>query len=111
MSNIDIESKRVLVLLTGGTVGMRRDPSNGSLIPGKGYLAESLKQMLHDSRSSYKYPSVQVKEYAIQLDSSDMGPEEWNAIADDIGVNYDNFDGFVVVMGTVNPVNLQFRHH
>jgi L-asparaginase len=97
-----IESKRVLVLLTGGTAGMRRHPLNGSLVPGKGYLAESLRQMLSDSHSSYKYPQVVVVEYPVQLDSSDMGPDEWKRIATDIGQSYADFDGFVVVMGTVS---------
>ena len=98
----DIEMKRVLVLLTGGTAGMRRDPVFQSLIPAKGYLAESLKQMLSDSRSSYKYPQVVVIEYPVPLDSSDMGPEDWKRIATDISTEYEKYDGFVVVMGTVS---------
>jgi L-asparaginase len=95
-----IESKRVLMLLTGGTAGMRRDPEHKSLVPGKGYLAESLQTMMSDSRSTYKYPKVVVCEYPTQLDSSDMGPPEWERIAKDIENQYDKFDGFVVVMGT-----------
>jgi L-asparaginase len=100
----NIKAKKVLVLLTGGTAGMRRDPQFGSLVPGKGYLAESLRQMLSDSRSSYKYPEVTVSEYPVQLDSSDMSPEDWARIALDIQSEYVNFDGFVVVMGTVSLV-------
>ncbi len=30
----------------------------------------------------------QVKEYSVLLDSSDMGPKQWAAIATDIGENY-----------------------
>lgn len=103
MESSNIESKRVLMLLTGGTAGMRRD-KYGCLVPGMGYLAESLKQMLNDSRSSYKYPQVVVQEYPQQLDSSDMGPEDWKRIAKDIESQYDKFDGFVVVMGTVSSL-------
>ena len=80
---------------------MRRDPQHGSLVPGKGYLADSLRHMLSDSRSSYKYPEVVVMEYPVQLDSSDMGPDQWKRIATDIEHSYNDFDGFVVVMGTV----------
>ena len=29
-----------------------------------------------------------------------MGPEDWHRIASTIEKHYDNFDGFVVVMGT-----------
>lgn len=34
------------------------------------------------------------------LDSSDMSPEHWHQIASAIEVNYDLFDGFVVLHGT-----------
>jgi L-asparaginase/Glu-tRNA(Gln) amidotransferase subunit D len=104
-----IDDKRVLVLLTGGTAGMRRDPTNGSLVPGKGYLADSLKNTLSDSASSYKYPEVTVYEYSKQLDSSDMGADEWRRIASDIERNYDAYDGFVVVMGTVRAINCKLK--
>jgi len=99
---VPIDQKRVLVILTGGTAGMRRDPVNGSLVPVKNYLAEALELMLLGTGSSYKYPKTTVVEYQDQLDSSDMGPEEWRQIAEDIDKRHDEFDGFVVVMGTVS---------
>jgi L-asparaginase len=34
------------------------------------------------------------------LDSSDVGPKQWTAIANTIGSQYDEFDGFVVLHGT-----------
>ena len=38
--------------------------------------------------------------YSPLVDSSDMGPCEWARLAVDIGANYMDFDGFVVVTGT-----------
>ena len=32
--------------------------------------------------------------------SSDMTPADWQRIADDIGENYDDYDGFVILHGT-----------
>ena len=100
---MQIQSKKVLTILTGGTAGMRRN-SDGSLAPVKGYLNETLQTILKTSHSSYTYPQIAVMEYDTQLDSADMGPEDWKKIAFDIEKNYLKFDGFVVVMGTVSLI-------
>jgi L-asparaginase len=34
------------------------------------------------------------------MDSSDMTPEDWQHIADDIKAHYDQYDGFVILHGT-----------
>ena len=47
-----------------------------------------------------KMPEVVVHEYSPLLDSSDMGPNDWRVIAQDIKANYLHFDGFVILMGT-----------
>lgn len=41
------------------------------------------------------------------LDSSDMGPEDWAKLADDIDKNYLDYEGFVILMGTDTMVCLQ----
>lgn len=43
---------------------------------------------------------VQVHSFSKPLDSSDMGTEEWKVIANYIGENYENFDGFLILHGT-----------
>lgn len=43
---------------------------------------------------------VSVHPFKKPLDSSDMGPEEWKIIANYIGKNYHNFDGFLILHGT-----------
>lgn len=84
--------KRVLLLYTGGTMGMRHGP-DGSLKPEKGYLTERILELPEMSRP--EMPTFKIKEYDPLLDSSCMGPSEWVKIASDIEENYFEYDGFV----------------
>jgi L-asparaginase len=88
--------KRVYIAYTGGTIGMKRTRSG--YVPASGYLQEQMDEM-----PELKHPSMplfHVHEYAPLLDSSNMTPREWVAIARDIGDHYDDYDGFVVLHGT-----------
>ncbi|GAB1609694.1 uncharacterized protein LOC115217061 [Argonauta hians] len=111
--------KKVLVLYTGGTIGMKRD-SNGSYVPVQGFLFDALKERFHDYESGPKFlleeenssyfmlgstqdgSRIQVKfiEYDPLIDSSCMCSDNWVKIATDIKAEYDNFDGFVILHGT-----------
>ena len=91
------EKKRVLIIYTGGTMGMKPN-AEGSLAPEPGYLVEVLTGMPEMQRP--EMPSYTIKEYDPLIDSSSMGPKEWIMIASDIESNYLNYDGFVVCMGT-----------
>ena len=91
--------KRVLVLCTGGTLTMAPNPDNsGALSPVPGALTDFMKSMLE--LTNEKMPDAVVHEYSPLLDSSDMGPPDWQVIARDIKANYLHFDGFVILMGT-----------
>jgi L-asparaginase len=83
-------SKRVLILHTGGTLGMKGDP----LEPGSyaATLLESVPEML-------KIAQVEM-EIVCNLDSSDLGPAQWSALAQRIDAGRERYDGFVVVHGT-----------
>jgi L-asparaginase len=88
--------KRVYIAYTGGTIGMKR--TRDGYVPASGYLQQQM-----DAMPELKHPSMprfKVHEYAPLLDSSNMTPREWVAIARDIGDHYDNYDGFVVLHGT-----------
>lgn len=66
--------KRVLVLCTGGTLSMKKDPSQGNaLAPVQGavtsYMA-GMKELTDDP----EMPEVVTHEYEPLIDSSDMGP-------------------------------------
>ena len=88
---------RVLVLLTGGTMGMKPN-ARGSLEPKAGYLAEQMRLM--PELRERRMPAYEVVEYAPLLDSADMVPQDWRRIAQDIAQSHNQFDGFVVIMGT-----------
>lgn len=45
-------------------------------------------------------PEFTLHEYSPLLDSSDIRPEHWLAMAEDIAENYEQYDGFVVLHGT-----------
>lgn len=104
----EVEISNVLVLYTGGTVGMCVD-ANGKLIP-QSNLGElmSKERSFHDpTQPKYTTPVTRlgsrihydIKEYSPLIDSSNMTFAHWKKIANDIYENYENYDGFVVLHG------------
>ncbi len=87
--------KSILILYTGGTIGMVHDPSTGALkpFPFDNILEEvpELKKFGY-SLSSYTFDPP--------IDSSDMRPEIWVKIAETIEENYNEYNGFIVLHGT-----------
>ncbi|TAH54213.1 MAG: L-asparaginase 1 [Chloroflexota bacterium] len=88
--------KRVYVAYTGGTIGMTN--AGEGYAPAPGFLEQHLREMpeLRDAAM----PEIVLHEYTPLLDSSNMTPREWLAIARDIFEHYGAFDGFVVLHGT-----------
>ena len=97
MTMDEMEQKSVLIVYTGGTMGMKPD-ENGSLAPVPGYLVQVLNEMPEMHRP--EMPKYDIIEYDPLIDSSSMGPDEWVKIATDIQTHYLAYDGFVVCMGT-----------
>lgn len=100
---------RVLVLYTGGTIGMRKGPRGYEPVPG--WFADTIATLpqLHDpSQPRFTtYPSqsdrrvrYDVRAYDPLLDSANLGMREWARIAADVAAAYDDYEGFVVVHGT-----------
>jgi L-asparaginase len=88
--------KHIYVAYTGGTIGMK--PSANGYVPAKGYLTETVKKMPEFRRD--EMPHFTIHEYPSLLDSSDMKPDDWQMIAQDIADNYQQFDGFIILHGT-----------
>ena len=82
--------KKILLLSTGGTIASVA--SKNGLAPKQS--GEELLQLLGDL--PYE---IEVKDI-LQLDSSNIQPEEWQIIADNIYKNRNNYDGIVVSHGT-----------
>ena len=100
---------RVLILYTGGTIGMRE--TEHGYAPAPSYLAEQLARLpqFHDpamtkfttppSRSGRRV-HYDILEYDPLLDSSNMGMDDWVRIARDVQRGYDDYDAFIVLHGT-----------
>ena len=97
MAALALRKKRVLIIYTGGTMGMRAR-ADGSLAPEAGFLTAEITKAPEMHRP--EMPEFTIKEYDPLMDSSCMGPTDWSNIANDIASNYLNYDGFVVIMGT-----------
>jgi L-asparaginase len=85
----------VLLIYTGGTIGMTEDETTGAL---KSFNFDYLKAHVPElSRLKFDIDSIQFRH---PIDSSDMGPEEWKKIVHIIEDNYEKYDGFVILQGT-----------
>ena len=88
--------KRVYIAYTGGTIGMGRMAEGYAPLPG--YLEKQM-QLIQKIKCD-EIPDYVIQEYDPLLDSANMTPENWTAIARDIRARYDYYDGFVVLHGT-----------
>ena len=91
-----MQKKSIYVAYTGGTIGMQR--SENGYIPVSGHLQRQLALMPEFHRP--EMPDFTLHAYEPLIDSSDMTPEDWQHIANDIEANYDKYDGFVILHGT-----------
>lgn len=90
------KKKKVLIVYTGGTIGMKKTDHGYS--PADGFLAEALGAIPDLRRPDF--PEWELRELSPLLDSSNMSVGEWNTIASVIYESYDRYDGFVVLHGT-----------
>lgn len=86
---------KVLLIYTGGTIGMMQNPETGALKPFDfRYLTKEVPEL---KRLNVKLESVSFKK---PIDSSNMHPRVWVELAEVIEKNYDKFDGFVILHGS-----------
>ncbi len=90
-----MEERKILIIYTGGTIGMVIDPETNSLVP---FDFENVSNHVPELRKF----DFQVKSFSFEplVDSSDMNPEIWIKLVTIIEENYSEFDGFVVLHGT-----------
>lgn len=84
--------RHLLVLYTGGTIGMDHTPDGLAPVPG---LLPRLLERFQSAELTFD-----VVEYPELIDSSAITPAHWNRIIGDIASRYDAYDGFVVIHGT-----------
>ena len=86
---------RILIIYTGGTIGMIEDAATGALRPFDfSHLMENVPKV---KMLDYEIDNIQ---FNPPIDSSDMSPVHWQHIARSIARNYEHYDGFVVLHGT-----------
>lgn len=85
----------ILIIYTGGTIGMIRDEKSGALIP---FNFDNIYDQM---------PVLRIFDFKLDfhcfdplLDSSNMNPEIWVQLAHIIEQNYEQYDGFVVLHGS-----------
>ena len=91
-----MKNKKVLIIYTGGTIGMKRTESGYK--PAPNFLDDELHSIPDLSRDDF--PSWELHEMNPLLDSSNMTLKEWNDIGRLIYENYEKYCGFVVLHGT-----------
>ena len=85
----------ILVIYTGGTIGMIKDPESGILLP---YNFELLSKHIPEI-NNFDY-DIDSYSFDLPIDSSNMKPDLWVKLATVIEENYENYDGFVVLHGS-----------
>lgn len=87
---------RVLILYTGGTIGMQ--PSPQGYVPSAG-LAERLAAHLAVG-DPYRLPVFEVVEIQPLIDSAELMPEAWNRLVAALESHWQVYDAFVILHGT-----------
>lgn len=91
----DVRRPRILIVYTGGTIGMIENPVNGALEPFDfDHLIDNVPKI---KMLDFEIENYQFKE---PIDSSAMTPKDWQKIVKVVENNYDNYDGFVILHGT-----------
>lgn len=85
----------VLLIYTGGTIGMKEDPEKETLRPYK--FDELLSEVPELGKLGCEIDSVS---FDPLIDSSDVSPKTWETLLSVIESNYEKYDGFVVLHGT-----------
>ncbi|QKG79075.1 asparaginase [Tenuifilum thalassicum] len=89
------ENTSILIVYTGGTIGMKQNPETGALAP---FNFEQIEQEVPELRK-FGY-TLNTISFSPVIDSSDINPSFWVKLAQIISENYDKYDGFVILHGT-----------
>lgn len=85
----------VLIIYTGGTIGMLNDPETGTLCPFN--FEQIVKEVPEIKEFGFDIDSYTLPEI---IDSSNVKPQLWEDLCNIIITNYDKYRGFVILHGT-----------
>lgn len=92
MIQTEHEKKRILLLGTGGTIACKRTPDGLKPV----ITSEEILTYVPDSRDYCHIDTIQV----LNIDSTNIQPRHWLAVAEAIETHYEEYDGFVITHGT-----------
>lgn len=88
-------TNRVLLIYTGGTIGMGHNKQNGALEPlDFNHLKSNMPELASLDTD------IDVYQFTPPIDSSDMTPQLWSKLVSIIHESYNTYDGFVILHGT-----------
>ncbi|OIQ21648.1 MAG: L-asparaginase 1 [Flavobacterium sp. MedPE-SWcel] len=90
-----LSKPNILLLYTGGTIGMVKDFESGAL---KVFNFDKLLKRIPELK--HLDCVIETMSFDAPIDSSDMVPCQWEKIASVVEDNYDRFDGFVILHGS-----------
>lgn len=85
----------ILLIYTGGTIGMKEDPAIQALKPFD--FSQILEEVPELGKFAYR---IDTYTFDPLIDSSDVEPSLWVSLAGLIEERYDEYDGFVILHGT-----------
>ena len=89
------ENTSVLLIYTGGTIGMIENAETGAL---ESFNFEQLQKHVPElQRFAFRIDTYQ---FDPPMDSSDMDPDAWRKLVRIISNNYNQYTGFVILHGT-----------
>lgn len=91
----ETRKNRVLLVYTGGTIGMGKNPETGVLEP-----LDFNQLVKYMPELSMLKTGIDTYQFTQPIDSSDMSPRLWSQLVRIIADRYDKYDGFVVLHGT-----------
>ncbi|MFV0565542.1 MAG: asparaginase [Flavobacteriaceae bacterium] len=92
---MDKQQTKILLIYTGGTIGMMKDAETGTL---KAFDFDTLLEKIPELR--LLDCSIETLSFKTPIDSSNMNLDYWVQIAEIIEAHYHAFDGFVVLHGS-----------
>ena len=91
----DTNQPNILLIYTGGTIGMGKNPDTGALEP-----LDFNHLMQNTPEFNQLAAHVDVLQFEHPIDSSDMNPARWAELVNIIASHYNDYDGFVLLHGT-----------
>ncbi|MBM3419644.1 MAG: asparaginase [Bacteroidetes bacterium] len=87
--------RSILIIYTGGTIGMVHEPDTGALVPFDfSHISDQVPEL---RRFGYRLDTIT---FDPVIDSSDVSPDLWLRMASLIEEKYETYDGFVLLHGT-----------